>query len=267
MTDRPDPRDIEALLTGAFGSRHHAVATRPSLADVRRRARRRQRRTVGGITAAAAVVGVGGVAALATRSPGTSGATGAPDDSVACLPGPTSVVAPEQTVSTSTSVYLEPGASTSLFPQIVTSTTIVEPLTDSMGAPVVVDTTSFTSPAPCGPPPTSPNPAEPTTTYVGRGQVLVVDASGVEGAVDEVSELLARINPYVDVTVVTGTRTVDETMVMPTSNDQALIDEVAAAVGIGGFDTWTASLAPADTPLDGVAVVVVIGADWSDRKS
>lgn len=293
MTDRPDPRDIDTLLTGAFGSRHHAVGARPSLPDVRRRARRRQRRTVGGVTVAAAVVGVGGVAALATRSPGTPSAAGGSDGSVDCLPGPTTTLGPAGDPTVSTSVYLEPGASTSLFPPIATSTTMVEPLTDSQGAPVGVDTTfpmvgeswvgaasttsfdvlvtatgpAVESPAPCASVSTSVFWPDSTTTYIGRVQVLVVDASGIEGAVDEVSEMLARVNGYVDFVVVPGTRIVEQTMVMPASTDQALIDEVLGAIGVGGFDTWTPDLVDRDVPLDGVAVVVVIGADWSDRKS
>ncbi len=344
MTDRPDPFDVDRLLEQAFAGRRHLGGARPSLGDVRRRARRRQRRTVGGITAAAAVVGVGGVAAIAGREPGAPGAAGSTDGSTECMPtgptGPTtSILSSWQTttlapgverdgVSPTTSfdglgvdtttfgmperfyrvqpgdgdlrwiarkfdvpvedlvtlnglsgpdaavetgqvlritsaalegVYLEPGASTSLYPPIATSTTAVE------GDILVTDTgPAVEATTPCTPVGAPTLPVEPTTTFVGRVQVLVVDGSGVEGAVAAVSEIVAAIGD-VDFTVTPATRPVEQTMVMPVSDGIGLSSALAGKLSVGGFDTWTPDLVSIDTPLDGVVTVVVIGADWPDR--
>lgn len=60
--------DIDRELDTAFSERP-SVLSRPSLRDVKRRARRHQRQRSAGVLGACAIVGVGGAAVLATRSP------------------------------------------------------------------------------------------------------------------------------------------------------------------------------------------------------
>jgi hypothetical protein len=64
---------IDDLLSDAFHHRHVPDGVRPSLTDVRMRARRRHQRRIAGTVGAAAITGVGLVAVLATRDPGGKG--------------------------------------------------------------------------------------------------------------------------------------------------------------------------------------------------
>ena len=70
-----DFNDIDRELQAAFTQRP-TVLSRPSLRDVKQRARRHQRQRSAGVLGACALVGVGGVAALATRSPANETAVG-----------------------------------------------------------------------------------------------------------------------------------------------------------------------------------------------
>ena len=92
--------DIDRELAAAFEQRPSTLS-RPSLRDVKHRARRHQRQRSAGVVGACAVVAVGGAAVLATRSPsnqvtvgeGVDGATTVPATGFPCY-------ATEPTVST-----------------------------------------------------------------------------------------------------------------------------------------------------------------------
>ncbi len=91
--------DIEHTLHDAFGRRNVPGDARPSLIDVKVRARRRhRRRTAGGMTALA-LTGVGGIALVAHRAPATTALQPADDGggvtaSTLCVdPVPTTVPA------------------------------------------------------------------------------------------------------------------------------------------------------------------------------
>jgi hypothetical protein len=94
---------IDDLLSDAFHHRHVPDGVRPSLTDVRMRARRRHQRRIAGTVGAAAITGVGLVAVLATRDPGGKGLSadqgqlGGPTTSTICFFEPTATtVAIEQ---------------------------------------------------------------------------------------------------------------------------------------------------------------------------
>lgn len=91
--------DIDRELEAAFTQRPTALS-RPSLRDVKRRARRHQRQRSAGVLSACAIVGVGGVAVLATRSPANQTALGDVDAtaSTTCLPTTSTIVVYESTV-------------------------------------------------------------------------------------------------------------------------------------------------------------------------
>ena len=80
--------DIDRMLDEAFAERP-SVLSRPSLRDVKQRARRHQRQRSAGLLGACAVVGVGGAAVLATRGPANTTTVGQGDgagDSIFCTP-------------------------------------------------------------------------------------------------------------------------------------------------------------------------------------
>jgi hypothetical protein len=79
---------IDDLLSDAFHHRHVPDGVRPSLTDVRMRARRRHQRRLAGTVSAAAITGVGLVAVLATRDPGGKGLSADQGE----LGGPTSTM-------------------------------------------------------------------------------------------------------------------------------------------------------------------------------
>ena len=53
-------------------------------------------------------------------------------------------------------------------------------------------------------------------------------------------------------------------MIMPTGADVEIAYGLMPWLGIGGFDTWSPDLIDGSLP-DGIAAVVVIGADWFSR--
>lgn len=77
--------DIDRELADAFAQRPSTLS-RPSLRDVKNRARRRQRQRSASLLGACAVVGVGGAAVLATRSPANQTAVGDGTGSTICFP-------------------------------------------------------------------------------------------------------------------------------------------------------------------------------------
>ena len=92
-------------------------------------------------------------------------------------------------------------------------------------------------------------------------QVLFVDASG---DLDMGMTLIGQLGAPPRY-LVPATRTVEQTMAMPTGADVSVAYEISGRLGIGGFDTWTPDLIDGELP-DGIAVVIVIGQDWFDRS-
>jgi hypothetical protein len=70
----------------------------------------------------------------------------------------------------------------------------------------------------------------------------------------EVATLLGVTPRYAMV----GTRTFDETMVMPLGADVTAAFMLLERFGVGGFDTWSPDLVAGAVP-EGVTVVLVIG--------
>ncbi|MEQ1874270.1 MAG: LytR C-terminal domain-containing protein [Ilumatobacteraceae bacterium] len=81
-------QDIDRELADAFAQRPSTLS-RPSLRDVRNRARRRQRQRSAGVLGACAVVGVGGAAVLATRSPANQTTVGDSESTATTICFPT----------------------------------------------------------------------------------------------------------------------------------------------------------------------------------
>jgi hypothetical protein len=103
------------------------------------------------------------------------------------------------------------------------------------------------------------------TTITGNtGSVLIVDASGVPGAADDMFNLLST-SGFGAVQVTPGTRTVEQSMLMPTGEVRAGGWEILQQLThIDGSDTWTSDLIDGELPV-GTGVVVVIGQDYWER--
>ena len=78
--------DIDRELNDAFAQRPSTLS-RPSLRDVKHRARRHQRQRSAGVLSACAVVAVGGAAVLATRSPANHVSVGGGAGDATTIPG------------------------------------------------------------------------------------------------------------------------------------------------------------------------------------
>ena len=103
------------------------------------------------------------------------------------------------------------------------------------------------------PPPTTSGSSDPSLA----DHVLVVDASG--GTPGVLNDLAARgLTPHYELP---ATRTLEQTMVMPTGADVALAYQLLPIVGVGGFDTWDPTIIGGTMP-DGIVAVLVIGQDW-----
>ena len=101
----------------------------------------------------------------------------------------------------------------------------------------------------------------PTTTTVPAGFVVIVDASGLPGAADDLSNLLSN-SGFGPIQILPATRGMEQTMLVPTGELQAGGWEILQQLtGIDGFDTWTPDLIDGDLPM-GAGVVVVIGHDY-----
>ncbi len=98
--------DIDRDLAAAFTQRPSTLS-RPSLRDVKQRARRHQRQRKAGVLSACALVGVGGVAVIAQRSPGNQTTAGGLDDpsTTMCLPATTSTIPGTTIPGTTIEVY------------------------------------------------------------------------------------------------------------------------------------------------------------------
>ena len=276
-------RDIESMLTDAFGSRHSSATATSSLVDVRHRARRRHRRTMTAGVGALAITGVGGLVAIAQRDPASPSRPAAgPVPTSTCVAAPTTTVGGTVPDWTTTLTPPDTGPTEGTTPGMVseatsaTSTTVDDsydpgctpaPMVDGFrcvgeGATGADGWTyySYCEPAGVYPLTTTIVPGDyPTTTVAYFTEwVLIVDASGDPTAVDEVVARLGGAN----VDVVQATRSVEQTMVMPTGSDLDIAYSVVGWLGVDGFDTWDASLIPQGTLGDDIAVVVVIGRDW-----
>ena len=104
----------------------------------------------------------------------------------------------------------------------------------------------------------------PTTTTTAVGSfVVIVDASGLPGAADDLSNLLST-SGFGAIQVIPATRTVAETMLMPIDGDPGGWQILQQLTATDGFDTWTPDLIDGDLPM-GDGVVVVIGQDYWER--
>lgn len=277
--DAPDPMDsFERELADSLRRRADGVPAAPlGYTDVQRRIVHRRRRTATMAAAAVTLPAVIGLGFLAGRSTGDERI--ASDGAV--MFGGTTVPVP-----------------TTSFPTMIATTTIVGAVMPvgatfrCQGPPVATDEVwqyfaycEYAQPEPVYDPAydpglvpqttTIPLPVEPfptTTTFpavttslapppgstidpaVLTEQVLVVDASGGGASMTEVAALLGVTPRYAMV----GTRTFDETMVMPLGADVTAAFALLDRFGVGGFDTWTPDLVAGAVP-DGVAVVLVIG--------
>lgn len=236
-------REIEAALR----RRAESVQSHPlGFGDVSRRIVRRRRRTASMATAALALPALAGVGWAVTRPEPAGQAVGAPD----------SAEAPTSTVSASADA---PGAwaCTGLLPAApVPQTTTLDG--DQWSYFEYCEAIVFSATTVEMPMPTTTTSVMDLSALL--DQVVFVDASG---GLDVASDLTARLGASPRF-VLPGTRTVEQTMAMPTGADVSAAYEVIGRLGIGGFDTWTPDLIDGELP-DGIAVVVVIGADWFDH--
>lgn len=165
---------------------------------------------------------------------------------------------------------------TTTSPEGVVTTIEVEPSADLSGclppgafrcsAPLGSDDQGFTYYAFCEPADGGWT-AYPTTTIdaAGTAGIVIVDSSGgLDGAADDMVGRLEGTGLGV-ITVVPGTRTFGQTMLMPTSDSSGL-DIVRQLTGIDGFDTWSSDLIDAPLP-PGTMAVVVIGEDYWTRMT
>jgi len=110
--------------------------------------------------------------------------------------------------------------------------------------------------------------AYPTTTTVDPsnfGGIVIVDSSGgLDGAANDMVDRLEGTGLGV-ITVVPGTRPVEQTMLMP-MGDRSGLDIVMQLTGIDGFDTWTPDMINGPLP-EGTLAVVVIGQDYWTRDA
>lgn len=103
-----------------------------------------------------------------------------------------------------------------------------------------------------------------TSTTVVGAFVVIVDASGLPGAADDMFNRLSE-SGFGAIQVLPATRTMEQTMLMPTGDGSGL-DIVRQLTGIDGFDTWSPDLIDSELPM-GVGAVVVIGQDYWDRMT
>ena len=93
----------------------------------------------------------------------------------------------------------------------------------------------------------------------GIGTLLVVDATTTAAGHDRAEQRAQQLRADgVDVAdVVKSTRPVEASMLMPTGESTPWAFAVAALAGIGGFDTWDATLVAAPLPAGVVAVLLI----------
>lgn len=103
-----------------------------------------------------------------------------------------------------------------------------------------------------------------TSTTVVGAFVVIVDASGLPGAADDMFSRLSN-SGFGAIQVLPATRTMEQTMLMPTGDGSGL-DILRQLTGIDGFDTWSPDLIDGDLPM-GAGAVVVIGQDYWDRMT
>jgi|GEM_PF-6644836 len=98
----------------------------------------------------------------------------------------------------------------------------------------------------------------PTTISLFDG-VILIDGGAPAGAIEDAYQRLAGYNR----TIVPGTgKAVEQTMLMPIGNNEAMATAVGGVLGLDGFDSWDPSFL--SSPVEGM-VAVVIGPDYFDR--
>ena len=272
--------EIDRLLQDAFDSRQRGGGSSPSMIDVRHRARRHQRRRVGGVVGATAMLGVSGVAVLASRGSSETGLAGDEATTSWAMTGagemcgytevvPTTYEVMDTAIHT-TITWID---TTTLAEATVTTVNNVETLAEAAGCIPSgqfrcvgnngMDDQGYTYFEYCE----GVGPSPYTTTTVAplavRSIVVVDSSGGLAGAVDD---MVARFSNsgFGEVTILEGTRTFEQTMLMPTGDSSGL-DIVRQLSGIDGFDTWTADLIAGQLPV-GTLVVIVIGQDYWTRE-
>jgi len=263
--DARDPMDsFVRELADSLRRRADGVPAAPlGYTDVQRRIVQRRRRTATMAAAAVTLPAVIGLGFLAGRTTGDSGtATDRVVFGETTVPVPsTSSPAMLSTTTTITGAVMPAGATFRCQgPPIATDEVwqyfgYCEYAYDPSYDPGLVPQTTIAAP--------TIDPFPTTTTYptgstidpaVLADQVLVLDASGGVASMTEVAALLGVAPRYAMV----GTRTVEETMVMPLGADVTAAFELLERFGVGGFDTWTPDLAATAVP-EGVTVVLVVG--------
>ena len=261
--------DLDARLTAALHRRAADVHLAPrGLGDVRRRVHRRRRRAATIGAAAVAVPALAGIGWLAARPAASSTAPAAgPDGPV--VDAPTTSFADQaawrctgQTGADEQYSYFDDCE------PVGTSGATVSTVIGTVGGTTPIDGTTTTLPVPAGSWP-------PLTTIAAGwvGTILIVDATGEADppALSPVESLESTLwAPSYLVSLLVADRTSPETMVMPVATDddsQANASILAAYLGVGGFDTWSAIDWTADAVPDDIAFVVVLGQDWREHPS
>ena len=280
--------DLDRLLQDAFESRPRGGGSSPSMIDVRHRARRHQRRRVGSVVGATAMLGVSGVAVLASRGGPESGIAGDEATTTWAMttggnmcgytPVDVTVTTIEVLEPTTTITWLDttlPSEAGSTTPPYPTTTLYPSGCTPSGQYRCIgntgMDDQGFSYFEYCEPvtPGDSTFPYPTTTTFEpvapnAVGSILVVDASGgLTGAADDMVSRFSNTG-FGEVSLLPGTRTVTQTMLMPIGETSGL-DIVRQLSGIDGFDTWSADMIADQLPA-GTLVVVVIGQDYWTRE-
>jgi hypothetical protein len=231
--------DLDDLITR--GLRHRAdthPASPRGLADVHRRISRRRRRTATAGAFAVLLPAAVGLVFLANRS-ATHTSAGSPATSATAL---------QATTATTIPAAGRPAGG------------VVTHGYRCAGDPIARDD-NYTYYDVCEP--TPPDMAT-TTTLDPSPSILIVDASGIPGAVDQVIAALGSITYPVTLIVVSG-QTSPRTMVMPMIPDSPASADIATILDIGGFDTWSGTTWTDAWISPGAVAAVIIGQDYASH--
>lgn len=292
----PD-NEMDRLLQGAFESRPRGGGSSPSMVDVRHRARRHQRRRVGGVVGATAVLGVSGVSVLASRGTSETGIAGDEATTTWAMTEAGQICGYTQVVETTTVILEE---ATSTIPWLGGTTALSEPTTTPPLSPPTtlypegctpsgqyrclgnngMDDQGYTYFEYCepfgdlegnSPVSTSYDVGIPMTTVTGplmpqlSGLVVIVDASGLEGAAADMMAILdaAGVGPT---QIIPAVNPFPDTMLIPITGDTSDAGIVRLITGIDGYDGWTPGFIDGPLPAD-TTVVVMVGANYWERQN